>query len=136
MYRYRWNEEEAYKLFKARVEVENFSEKTTLAVKQDFFAKVFMMTLCSVLAFPIEEKIKIEYKQSNGTKHKQKINRTSAFSMLRNISVGLFIKPKIKQVITAFDKIIYNTTEIIRPNRENQRKKRPRRHYYMNYKPL
>lgn len=136
LYHYRWNEEEAYKLFKARIEVENFSGKTALAVKQDFFAKVFMMSLCAVLAFPIEEKIKKEYKDTNSTKHKQKINRTSAFSMLRNISVGLFIKHKIEQAITAFDKIIYNTTEIIRPNRKNERSKRPKRLYYMNYKPL
>lgn len=136
LYHYRWNEEEAYKLFKARVEVENFSGKTALAVKQDFFAKVFMMSLCSVLAFPIEEKIKKEYKDANSTKHKQKINRTSAFSMLRNISVGLFMKHKIKQAIAAFDNIIYNTKEIIRPNRKNERSKRPKRLYYMNYKPL
>ncbi len=136
LYHHRWNQEEGYKLFKARVEVENFSGKTALAIKQDFFAKVFMMSLCAVLAFPIEEKIKKEYKEDNNAKYKQKINRTSAFSMLRNISVGLFIKHKIEQAITAFDKIIYNTTEIIRPNRKNERCKRPKRHYYMNYKPL
>ncbi|HBE42418.1 MAG TPA: IS4 family transposase, partial [Bacteroidales bacterium] len=40
LYHYRWNEEEGYKLFKSRLEVENFSGKTALAVKQDFFAKV------------------------------------------------------------------------------------------------
>ena len=42
-------------------DVENFSGKTARAVKQDFHAKVFMMSLCAVLAFPIEEKIKKEF---------------------------------------------------------------------------
>ena len=45
LYHYRWNEEEAYKLLKARVELENFSGKTARAVRQDFYAKVFLMTL-------------------------------------------------------------------------------------------
>ncbi len=60
LYHYRWNEEEGYKLFKSRLEIENFSGKTALAVKQDFFAKVFIMSLCATLAFPIEEKVKKE----------------------------------------------------------------------------
>ena len=60
LYHFRWNIEESYKLFKARAEVERFSGKTALAVKQDFFAKVFMMSLSAVLAFPIEEKVKKE----------------------------------------------------------------------------
>ena len=70
LYHYRWNEEEGYKLFKSRLEIENFSGKTALAVKQDFFAKVFIMSLCATLAFPIEEKIKKEYKQEKELKHR------------------------------------------------------------------
>jgi len=72
LYHYRWNEEEGYKLFKARMEVENFSGKTALAVKQDFFAKVFIMSLCADLAFSIEEKVKKEYALEKGLKHQQK----------------------------------------------------------------
>lgn len=58
LYHFRWGVEEGYKLFKSRLEVENFSGKTALSVKQDFFAKVFTMSLCAMLAFPIEEKVK------------------------------------------------------------------------------
>jgi hypothetical protein len=57
LYHYRWNEEEAYKLFKRRIELENFSGKTALAIKQDFHAKIFLMTLCAAYAHPIEEKV-------------------------------------------------------------------------------
>jgi hypothetical protein len=53
LYHYRWNEEEAYKLLKCRIEVEDFSGKTVNAVKQDFFAKIFLMTLCAIYAHPI-----------------------------------------------------------------------------------
>jgi len=136
LYHYRWNEEEGYKLFKARMEVENFSGKTALAVKQDFFAKVFIMSLCANLAFPIEEKVKKEYEQDKGLKHQQKINRTNALSMTRNICVGMFLKNLIKKALKAFDKIVKSTREIIRPNRSNERNHHQKKLYHMNYKRL
>ncbi len=135
LYHFRWGIEESYKLFKARAEVERFSGKTALAVKQDFFAKVFMMSLSAVLAFPIEKKVKKEYQESS-TKHPQKINRTIALSMLMSISVGLFLKKLVIKAIAAFDFIVAQTREIVRPGRKNERKKRPKKLYYMNYKPL
>ena len=136
LYHYRWNEEEGYKLFKSRLEVENFSGKTALAVKQDFFAKVFIMSLCATLAFPIEEKVKKEYEQEKELKHQQKINRTNALSMTRDICIGLFLKKLIKRALKAFDKIVKATREIIRPDRKNERKHHLKRLYHMNYKRL
>jgi len=135
LYHFRWGIEEGYKLFKARAEVERFSGKTALSVKQDFFAKTFMMSLSAVLAFPIEEKVKKEYQQAN-TKHPQKINRTSVLSMLMSVSVGLFLKKLVTKAIAAFDSIVSQTREIVRPGRKHERKKRPKKLYYMNYKPL
>jgi hypothetical protein len=139
LYHYRWNIEEGYKLFKARVEVENFSGKTAKAIKQDFFAKVFMMTLCAVLAFPVEEKVRKESckkKKKEKIKHEQKINRTSALSMVRDICIGLFINKTIDAAITAFDNLMIKTKEIVRPNRKVLRNKRPKKLFHMNYKAL
>lgn len=62
LYHYRWNAEEAYKLLKSRFELEAFSGKTAKAVKQDFHAKVFLMTMCDAYEHPIEEKVIKEYK--------------------------------------------------------------------------
>lgn len=135
LYHYRWNIEEGYKLFKARVEVENFSGKTAKAVKQDFHAKVFMMSLCAVLAFPIEEKVKKEYKAGKN-KHQKKINRTAALSATCSITVALFIKRVITKAIDAFDNIVSQTTEIIRPGRKEARNHKPKKQYHMNYKRL
>jgi len=134
LYHYRWNIEEAYKLFKARIEVENFSGKTARAVKQDFHAKVFAMTWCAVLAFPIEEKVKKEHEQDQNTQPK-KINRTSAYTMASQISIGLFIKRIPRAALEAFDNIVQRTTEIIRPKRKFERKKVEKKpKYHMNYK--
>jgi len=131
LYHFRWNVEEGYKLFKARLEVEKFSGKTALAVKQDFFAKVFIMSLCAVLAFPIDEKVKQEHNEEKN-KHPQKINRTSALGMTREISIGLFLKKMIQKAILAFDTLVYKTREIIRPGRKFERKQKTKKRHYPN----
>lgn len=135
LYQIRWNEEEGYKILKSRVEVENFSGKTSIAVKQDFYAKIFMMSLCANLAFPIEERVKKEYKESQQM-HGQKLNRTNAYAMLQNISIGIFLARTVRIALNAFDAIVYKTRELIRPGRKNERKKRPKKLHYMNYKRL
>ena len=135
LYHLRWNEEEGYKLLKARAEIECFTGKTAIAVKQDFFARIFAMSYCAILAFPVEEKVRKEYDTSR-QKHAQKINRTSALSMFKSITIRLLIKKKIKESINAFDEIVSNTREIIRPDRKVERKKKPKKLYYMNYKCL
>lgn len=135
LYHLRWNEEEGYKLLKSRIEVENFSGKTSVAVKQDFYAKMYMMSLCASLAFPIEEKVKNEYKESK-IKQPQKINRTSAYAMLQNVSIGMLLGRVVRLALVAFDSIVYKTRELIRLGRQNPRKKRPKKIHYMNYKRL
>ena len=136
LYHYRWNEEEAYKLLKSRIELEAFSGKTAKAVKQDFYAKVFLMTLTAAYAHPIEEKVRAEYQADKDRKHAQKINRTSAVAMMMDMAIPMFIKRKFKQAIQAFDQIVYQTRELLRTNRKNPRKKRPKKQYHMNYKPI
>jgi hypothetical protein len=136
LYHYRWNEEEAYKLLKSRIEVENFSGKTARAVKQDFFAKVFLMTLCAAFAHPIEEKVTHEYQADQKRKHAQKINRTNAISMTQDILIAVIIKRQFDKALQAFDSIVAQTREIIRPGRVNPRHKRAKKPYAMNYKRL
>ena len=136
LYHYRWNEEEAYKLLKNRIELEDFSGKTAKAVRQDFHAKIFLLTLSAAYAHPIEEKVREEYKADKQRKHDQKINRTNSISMTKDILVSLFLKRRINNALEAFDDIVYKTREIIRPNRKNERKHRQKKPYCMNYKRL
>lgn len=136
LYHYRWNEEEAYKLLKSRIELEDFSGKTARAVKQDFHAKVFLMTLCAAYAHPIEEKVVAEYQADKDRKHDQKINRTNALATTMDMLIPTFIHRKYRQALDAFDLIVWNTREIIRPGRSNPRNTKPKKPYSMNYKRL
>lgn len=136
LYHYRWNEEEAYKLLKCRIELEDFSGKTAKAVKQDFHAKAFLMTLCAAYAHPIEEKVIAEFKADKDRKHGQKINRTEAIANTMDMLVPTFVRKKYKEALQAFDLLTYQAREIIRPGRSNPRNKKPKRLYSMNYKRL
>jgi len=94
------------------------------------------MSLCANLAFPIEEKVKKEFRQDKKRMYNQKINRTGALSMTRDICIGLFIKKLIKKALKAFDSVVFETREIIRPGRKEPRKHHQKRLYHMNYKRL
>lgn len=133
LYGLRWNIEEGYKLYKTRIGLEIFSGKTAQAIKQDFHAKVFTMTTMAVFAFPIEEQLK---KEENNRKHTYKVNRTNALSLIKEMSIGIFIKKTIGAALKTFDNILKVTLEIVRPNRKNPRKKRQKQPPSMNYKQL
>lgn len=136
LYHYRWNEEEAYKLLKSRAEMERFSGKTARAVRQDFHAKIFLLTMCAVYAHPIEEKVREEFKADESREHPQKINRTNALSTLVDLIVPMFLRNLYQSSLGAFDDLVYKTREIVRPGRKAERQKKPKKRYYMNYKPL
>jgi hypothetical protein len=135
LYHFRWNIEEGYKLYKCRMELEAFSGKTALAVKQDFFAGIFMMTTAAVMAFPVVEEIK-KTQDISSRKHPYQINRTNAISMIREMVINLFLKRTVTNALNAFDNILKATTEIIRPNRKVPRKKLKKKPPSMNYKRL
>lgn len=136
LYGFRWNEEEGYKLLKSRIEVERFSGKTALSVKQDFHSKILLMTLTAAFAHPVEEKVRAEFKADTHRKYNQKINRTNALAIMRENSISLFLKEIIENAIVAFDKIVFRTREIIRNGRSFPRKHKPKKRYSPNYKPL
>ncbi|GHT62462.1 hypothetical protein AGMMS50239_15850 [Bacteroidia bacterium] len=136
LYHYRRDEEEAYKLLKCRIELEDFSGKTATAVKQDFHAKIFLMSLCAIYAHPIDEKVKAEYKADEIRKHGQKINRTNALSMTQDILVATFLRQQYEKALQAFDDVVQKTREVIRQGRHVERKMKQKKRFSMNYKKL
>jgi hypothetical protein len=124
---------------KDRLDLEDFSGKTAKTVKQDFHAKILMMTLCAALSFPIEEKVRAESRQeknNNERKYEKKINRTSALGMFYVMAVGIFINKGFNNALIAFDRLMMKTCEIIRPDRANPRNHKTKKVYHMNKKKL
>ena len=135
LYHQRWVAEDAYKLLKCRVGLEVFSGKTAQAVKQDFYAKIFMMVMCAVLSFPIAEQIE---KESEGKqlKHDRQINKTNALGFLRTGWITLWVHEKTALLLNAMSKVLEKSTDIVRPGRSFERKHLNRKPPNMNYKQL
>lgn len=136
LYHFRWNIEEGYKLFKTRMGLEAFSGKTALAVKQDFYAGIFMMTTAAVMAFPVAEEVKELQTNNPPRKHPVQINRTNAVAMVREMAIGFFKSKTAQRVLNAFDSILRKTVEIVRPGRKAPRKPGRKKPPAMNYKRL
>lgn len=137
LYFMRWGVEEAYKILKVRAMLESFTGKTADAIRQDFHAKVFIMTLCATLAHPIAEKVRKEYSASKtGNKYDQQINRTDALSQTKDSLFHLFMNSSFKRILKVFDSIVQSSRSCIRPNRKPRRIKKVKQRKPTNFKIL
>jgi hypothetical protein len=82
LYFERWKVETAFDTIKSKLELENFSGKTEVSVRQDYFATMY---LANLLAFAAEEADEIISVADHGKplKFKRKANRNRAVSKLR-----------------------------------------------------
>jgi hypothetical protein len=134
LYHHRWPVEEDYKAMKCRIEVENFTGTSVLAVYQDFHAKVFTMNLTAILALPAQ---KVVQQQSQGKKYVYQVNMANAFSKMKDTVVLLLQQANPLPLLQRLWQLMIQTIEPVRPGRSYPRKKRvkPRR-FPMAYKPL
>jgi len=134
LYHRRWPVEENYKVMKCRIEVENFSGKSALAVYQDFHAKVFTMNLTAILAHPAQ---KVVEQESLEKQYTYQINMTNALSKMKDAVVLLLYRTNILPILQRLWRVITQTIEPIRPGRSCPRRKRvQRRRFAMTYKPI
>ncbi len=135
LYHLRWGIEENYKRLKQWVEIENFSGKSALSVKQDFYAKVLTTNLVSMAANAAQEQVD---QAIQGRKYDYQVNFAQAVSKMKNTLVellmlsGSFLHMKLKVLID----YIACTIEPIRKGRSNPRKKSKMKNkiHYSSYK--
>lgn len=134
LYHLRWPVEEAYKLLKCKIEIGKFSGKSVLAVKQDFYAKILMFNLTSMLVAPMDEQLKIKTKNH---KLDYKVNRTRALAKMKEFGILLFFRDSIRDIVNRLHKLFMVRPTEIRLNRSFQRKKdRKTVHYAFAYQPI
>lgn len=79
LYHLRWQIEEGYKKQKSWVEIENFTGKSVLAIKQDYHARILSLTLTAIAVHASQGYINVRVKQRKLT---YKVNFAQA---LRNL---------------------------------------------------
>ena len=132
LYFKRWGIETNYNRLKSNIHVEEFSGLTEIAIRQDFYANVFINNLQSIIAIDSKEEMDRENK---GKEYDYKINR--------NLSLG-FMKDRIVEILTSDNPKYYDELKDLfkmNPNPIRKSRKNPRKHqdknrrkYFMNRK--
>jgi hypothetical protein len=134
LYHLRWSVEESFKKDKHRLQLENFSGQSILAVMQDFYANLLLGNITSILTVNMDKVINERHKQSR--KHLYQINIITALAKVKEYIAFLFSRNNIYQLIEKLMRLLIQNVLPIRPDRKFDRYKRRRRRYYKQYLPL
>lgn len=134
LYEMRWRVEESYKRLVCRIEIPNFSGKSRLTILQDFYAKAFLLNLCSILSQEARHSIE---QASSEEKQPRRMNWTHALAKMKDWMVQLFTYPQWRDILVSFQDLLSQTYHFYRPNRRYERRKRfHRRMHHIPYKPI
>lgn len=101
LYRTRWRIEEAFKLIKARLQVENWSGILPHTVEQDFYASLLRANCAAVLALAVrpEDAALSADTPLDGSRWRQRLNRTLALKSLRHYLPRLLLAIDLVRVL-------------------------------------
>ncbi|MEJ2388331.1 MAG: IS4 family transposase [Chromatiaceae bacterium] len=133
LYHLRWGVEEGYKREKCRLEIENFSGLSAQVVRQDFYAKIFVLNLASILSW-VAQAIADRLYQTR--KRAYRVNFANALSKMKDNLVRLFVFDSPLQLLTALVLAMTASVEAVRSDRAYPRKIKPAKlqGFYPNYK--
>jgi hypothetical protein len=121
LYHLRWGIEENYKRLKQWVEIENFSGKSALSVKQDFYAKIIASNLTSLMALAAQKEVD---KKTQKLQLTYQVNFAQALSKMKNQLV-IFILNVSEGILVDIHRTIHyiaETVEAVREGRSAPRK--------------
>jgi hypothetical protein len=86
LYRLRWGIETFYGLLKTRLALENFTGHGVEAIKQDFYATLYLTGIESVLTDAAQAQL-----DDRNTRHPQTVNRAVSFNVIKNKALDLLV---------------------------------------------
>lgn len=126
LYKLRWETEENYKVIKSVIRIENFIGKTVKAIRQEFFARIFMLNISSVIRIEAQRNFDLkeaERRRKNKTSTASKINFKATLAKIRNAGVQLFHDIIPQALSRMISKVMQDLTAIV-PGRSYKRTKR------------
>ena len=118
LYALRWGIETYFDLIKNRLGLENFTGQTALAVKQDFFATIFLTNYESMMTYDINEELKEKTKDN---KYVQKINKAVSFNIIKHkVFDLLYLDNPLDDMLKQMEKLFLTNTIVMRPNRKSK----------------
>lgn len=121
LYHKRWQIEEAYKRQKSWLEIENFTGKSVLSVKQDYHARILSLNLIAITVFVAKQSC---LNESSRRKYRYQINFAQALSTMKDCVVKLLYGLISPLNLSRLLKTVSQSLTAIRPDRCFARKKR------------
>ena len=131
LYWKRWNVETNYGHLKNHLLLENFTGLSSVSIKQDFFANMFIINLQGIIINDLRSDLE---KKKSRKDYKYKINKNLSLSYMKDRVIEIFFD----QSRDSYDELknLFRIEPVpVRPNRKNSRKKQNnRRRFHMNQK--
>ena len=121
IYQKRWGIETYYGVIKGRLDLENFTGRSSEAVRQDVYSTIFLSNLESVLIRPAQEQCETK---SKSLKNPQQVNHAVSFHAIKSHLIALILsKEPLPQTIAKLQQLFLGNTVSSRPGREVPRLK-------------
>ena len=128
LYHLRWGIETSCDDIKNKLCIEDFSGTTPLAVKQDFFAVMFLMNLASMMVFENADAIDTLH-NSGHNKYEYKANINTVVSILKTDLIEMFITDSKRKRAALFRRIYHEISRAVIPVRSGRSFPRQKSHY-------
>ena len=132
LYFKRWGVEIKYDELKNRLEIENFSGTTKIAIEQDFYASIYLSNMIELARKNSDDIVKSE-RENKTNKHEYKTNLNILIGSLKDKLVIMLLEPsprKRNRIYKDIMKQVAKSSIPIRPDRQNPRVKRIARGKY------
>jgi hypothetical protein len=123
VYHWRWGHETFHLMLKGRLELENFSGRTTEAVRQDVQGAVLLANLESLLSEPAQAALN---EQRAPESQARQVNRSVSYHAIKDHVLDLLYRDiPAPRVLTQLTKLFKGSPVAVRPNRQVRRRRRP-----------
>ena len=127
LYAKRWGSESNYDVMKNILEIENFTGKSALAVRQDFYATVLTHNIQGLIQWELREELEAD-KPSNARKYDYTLNKNVSIGLLKDTLVTLLLEEgNLELFYRTVKQDMKRNIVPIRPGRSFPRKRKSRR---------
>jgi hypothetical protein len=115
----RWPVETKYGEMKLKLEAENFSGRTEIAIRQDFYITAMLSNVIAVAAREAQPAVDLARKGKNN-RHRYKINVNHAIGTFKDRFILALLEPRDEERATKMDEIIRLLCEHVIPERKGR----------------
>ena len=131
-YQKRWGIETKYNDVKNKLEIENFTGYSPIAILQDFYATMFLANLAGVLEYELHEEIEAAHSTPEN-RYAYRMNIAATISELKRTVVEMLTTSSWAKRERLYTHMVARLTKSVVPVRQNRSAERVKRHKSMKY---